>query len=78
MFHSKINGVSSNNNLPRTKDGVYVINPDALKSIRTHWIALYVHGNNIIYYDNFEVEYFSKEIKSILGNKNIITNIFRT
>ena len=28
------------------KDGVYVMNLDKLKSIGTHWIALYVNGDN--------------------------------
>ena len=38
----KFNGVCSRNNLPKIKDGAYVINLDAFKSIETHWIALYV------------------------------------
>ena len=44
---SKFNGIYSRNNLPKIKDGVYVINPDEFKSIGTHWIALYVNDNNI-------------------------------
>ena len=28
----------------------------------THWIALYVNENNIIYFDSFGVEYIQKEI----------------
>ena len=47
------------------------------KSIATHWIALYVNGNNIIYFDSFGVEHTSKEIKKFVANKNIITNIYR-
>ena len=50
---SKFNGVYSRNNLPKKKDGAYAINLDEFKSIETHWIALYVNGNNIIYFDNF-------------------------
>ena len=38
---------------------------------------MYVHGNNIIYFDSFGVEYIPKEIKKFIGNKNIITNIYR-
>ena len=34
------------NNLPKIKDQAYVINLDEYKSIRTHWIALYLNGNN--------------------------------
>ena len=57
----KFNGVYSKNNLPKIKDGTYVINLDKLKSIGTHWIALYVNGNsgsascNAIYFDSFAV-----------------------
>ena len=36
---SKFNGVYSRNNLPKMKDGAYVINLDEFKSIGTHWIA---------------------------------------
>ena len=77
----KFNGVYSKNNLPKIKDGAYVINLDKSKS--THWIALYVNGNNrrasydAIYFDSFRVEHIPKEIKEIIGNKNIITNIYR-
>ena len=49
----KFNDVYSRNNLPKIKDGAYVINRVEFKSIRTHWIALYVNGNNIIYFDSF-------------------------
>ena len=30
--------------------------------IKTHWIALYVNGDNVTYLDSFGVEYNSKEI----------------
>ena len=52
---SKFNGVYSRNNLPKIKDKVYVINLDDSKSIETHWITLYVNGNNITYFDSFGV-----------------------
>ena len=53
------------------KDGAYVINLDQHESIGTHWMALYVNGNNIIYFDSFQVENIPNEIKKIIGNKNI-------
>ena len=69
----KFNGVYSRNNLPRVKDGAYIINLNKYKSIGTHWIALYVNGNNIIYFDNFVVKDIPKEIKKVIVNKNITT-----
>ena len=71
------NGVYSRNNLPKIKDGTYVIKRDEYKSIETHWIALYVNGNNITYFDSFGVEHIPKEIKKFIGNKNIKANINR-
>ena len=59
---SKFKGVYSRNNLPKIKDGVYVINLDEYKSIAGHWIALYVNDNNVTYFDSFRVEHIPKEI----------------
>ena len=72
----KFNGVYPRNNLPKIKSGVYVINLDEYKSIETHWITLYVNGDNITYFDSFGVENISKHIKKFIGNKNI-TNVYR-
>ena len=36
-----------------------------------------MNGNYAIYFVNFEVEHFPKETKKFIGNKNIITNIYR-
>ena len=71
------NGVYSRNNWSKIKDGEYVINLDESKSIETHWIALYVNGKNIIYFNSFGVEHIPKEFKKFIGNKNIIANIYR-
>ena len=49
----------------------------------THWIAFHVNGNNkrasydAIYFKSYGAEDIPKEIKKIIGNKNIITNIYR-
>ena len=64
-------------NLPEIKDGAYVINPDGYSDIGIHWVALYVHHNNVTYFDSFEVERIPKEIKTFINSKNIKTNIFR-
>ena len=67
----KFNGVYSRNNLPKIKDGAYVINLVDFKAIRTQWIALYMNGysrRGSIYFDNLGVEHIPKEM---------ITNIYR-
>ena len=45
----KFNSVYSRNNLPKIKDGTYVLSLDEFKSIGTYWIALYANGNNNIF-----------------------------
>ena len=71
----KFNGVYSRNNSPEIKDRVYLINLDEFKSIGTHWIVLYVNGNNIIYFDSFGAEHVPKATKKFIVSKKIITNI---
>ena len=58
----KFNAVYSRNNLPKTKDGAYVIILDEYESIGTHLIALYVNANNIVYFDSIVVEHIPEEI----------------
>ena len=41
----RFNGVFSRDNLPKIKDGAYVINLDEYSNIGTHLVALYVHNN---------------------------------
>ena len=51
--------------------------------IGTHWIALYVNGNNrrasydAIYFHSLGVEHIPKEIKKFMRNKNVIIKIYR-
>ena len=73
----RFNGVYSRDNLPKIKDGAYVINLDEYSDIGTHWIALYIQNNDVTYFDSFGVEHIPKEIITFIGNKNIKTNIFR-
>ena len=61
--------------------GAYVINLDEYKSIGTYWIAFYVNNNNnnnndnnVTYFDSIGVEHIPKKI---IGNKNMITNIYK-
>ena len=60
----KFNGAYLRYNLPKIKDDVYVVNLDEKKSIGTDWIALYVNGDNVTYFDSFRVEHIPKEIKN--------------
>ena len=48
----------------KIKDGAYVINLVEFKSIGTHWIALCVNGNNIIYFHSFGVDHIQKKLKN--------------
>ena len=75
---ARFNGVYSRDNLPKIKDGAYVINLDESSDIGTHWVALYVQNNNVINnFNSFGVEHVPKEIKEFVKNKDMATNIFR-
>ena len=52
----KFHGVYSRNNLPKIKDGAYIINLDEYKSIGTHWISLYMNVENVTHFDIFGAE----------------------
>ena len=83
----RFNGVYSGNNLPKIiKKGAHVINLDEYENTGTHWVALFVKTNEAIYFDSFGIEHIPKEINKFIrskelgyavGNKNIISNIFR-
>ena len=70
----RFNGVYSRDNLPKIKDGAYIINLDEYSDIGTHWVALCIN-NDVTYFDSFGVEHIPKEIRTFIGNKNIKTNI---
>ena len=59
-YESRSNSLYSRNNLHKTKDVTYVINLDVYKSIGTHWIALYVNGDNMTHFDSFGVDHIPK------------------
>ena len=71
------------NNLPKIEHGADVMNLEEFKSSGTYWIALYVNGNSkrasydAVYFGSFGAEHIPKEIKKFIGNKKIITNIYR-
>ena len=74
----RFNGVYSRDNLQKIKDGAYIINLDEYSDIGTHWVALYVHNDDVTYFDSFGVEHIPKEIKAFIDRSlSITTNIFR-
>ena len=75
----RFNCVYSRDNLPKRikNETACIVNLDNYKNAATHWIALYVKDNEVIYFDSFGVEYIPKELKKFIGHKNIKANIFR-
>ena len=73
----RFNGIYYRDNLPKIKDGAYLINLDEYSDIGSHWIALQVLNNDVTCFDSFGVEHIPQEIKSFIDNKNIKVNIFR-
>ena len=58
---------------------------DEYENTGTHWIALFVKTNEVIYFDSFGIEHIPKEINKFIrskelghdvGNKEIKANIF--
>ena len=56
----RFNGVYSRDNLPEIKDRAYIVNLDEYSDIGTHWVALYVHNDDVTYFDSFSVEHIPK------------------
>ena len=52
---------------------MHVINLDEYENTGTHWIALFVKTNEVIYFNRN----IPKEINKFIGNKKIKANIFR-
>ena len=73
----RFNGLCCRDKLPKIKDRVYVINLDECSDFGTYWLALWVNNNNNdTCLNSFGVEHIPKEFKTIIGHKNIKTNIF--
>ena len=69
----RINGFYFRDNLPnKIKAGAYLINLNEYSYTRIRWIALYALNNDVSYFDNFDVENISKEIKKFTENKNLL------
>ena len=76
-YNPRFNGVFSRNNLPRIKDGAYVINLDYKKSKETHWISLVIDRNIALYFDSFGTEYIPLEVLNKTSNKTVTHSLFR-
>ena len=58
-------GVYSRDNIPKIKDGAHVINLDEYLDIEIYWVALYVHNNDVTYFDSFWGRTYFKRDKNI-------------
>ena len=50
-------------NEPKINSDCNIVIIEESESIRTHWIALYVSGNNVKYFDSFGVAHIPKNLK---------------
>ena len=71
-----MNGAFSRNNLPRIKDGTYVISLDDKNSKRTNWVSLLIEQNAALYFDSFGMEHIPQEVLSKSKHKSITQSIF--
>ena len=70
--------VYSRDDLIKIKNGAYIINLDEYSDIGTHWVTLYVHNDDVTYFDSFGVEHIPKEIREFVYSSLFTTkNIFR-
>ena len=71
---TRFNDIYYRDNLPKKiKNGAYIINLDEYEDVGTHWIALYVRNNEVIYFGSVVLEHVPKEIKIFIGHKTIKT-----
>ena len=56
----RFNGIYSRDSLTEIKDVAYIINLDESVNVGTHWIAFYVHNDNVTLFDSFGVERIPK------------------
>ena len=75
---SKFNDAYSRNNLSKTKDRKYVMDPDEYESIGTHSMTcIVIKSTDVTYFDSFRVGHVLTKIKKFMGNRNTATNGFR-
>ena len=73
----RFNGVYSRDNPTEIKYGPYIIDLDEYSDIGTHWVALYVHNDDVTYFDSFGAEHIPKEIKAFINRSLSISFVLR-
>ena len=63
----------SRNNLPRIKDGAYVINHGDKNSKGKHYVSLFIDRNLAVYFDSFGMEYIPQEILNKIKINQLLT-----
>ena len=76
-YEARFTGIFSRNNLPKIKDGAYLINLDDKKRKGTHWVSLLIDRNTATCVDSFGIEYTLQEVLNKIRDKSITHNVFR-
>ena len=76
-YEPRFNGVVSRDNLPRIKNGAFVIDLDEKQSKGTLWVSLLIDKYMVVYLDSFRIEYIPQEVLNKIKHKSITHNIFR-
>ena len=72
-YKARFKVVFSRDNLPRIKDGAYVINFDDKQS----WVPLFINKNTAVYFDSVGIEYIPQQVSSKIKDKSLARNILR-
>ena len=75
-YELRFKNVISRKNLPRIKDGAYMINLNDNYNKRTHWVLLFSNKNTVVYFDFSRIEYISQEVLNKIKDKLITHNVF--
>ena len=59
--------ITPRSNLPKIKDGAYVINYDEYATVGTRLITIYVKTDLATYFASFGIEHIPKEVKKFVG-----------
>ena len=70
-YEPRFNGVFSRNDLPKIKDGAFVINLDDKKSKGTPWSSLFIDKNTALYFDSFGIDHIPQKVLNKIRDKCI-------